>query len=136
MSSIVWAAVLIGLVLLAVALIATRSADDGQASRITALLQPDGDGSVDSSLLEDPMARLVGVVVVVLLAGIGLVFGLGGEHLELGALVLVLVAALFAGSYVAVEKRRLSPAAAMLVSSAIVGATLLLVVVVQLIDGL
>ena len=135
MSSIVWAAVLIGLVLLAVALIATRSADDGQAGRITALLQPDGDGSGDS-LLSDPTARLVGIAVVVLLAGIGLVFGVGGEHLEFAALVLVLVAGLLAGSYVAVEKRRLSPAAAMLVSSAIVGTVLLLIVVAELMEWL
>ena len=135
MSSIVWAAVLIGLVLLAGALVATRSAEHGEADRITALLQPDGDGSGDS-LLSDPTARLVGIAVVVLLAGIGLVFGVGGEHIEFGALVLVLVAGLLAGSYVAVEKRRLSPAAAMLVSSAIVGATLLLIVVVELMDWL
>ena len=136
MSSIVWAAVLIGLVLLAVALVATRSADDGGTDRITALLQPDGDGSGESSLLDDPMARLVGIAVVVLLAGIGLVFGVGGEHIEFAALVLALVAVLFAGSYVAVEKRRLSPAAAMLISSAIVGTVLLLIVVVELMDGL
>lgn len=136
MSSIVWAAVLIGLVLLAAALIATRSADDGWAGRITALLEPDGDGSADASLLSDPTARLVGLAVVVLLAGIGLVFGVGGEHLEFAALVLVLVSGLLVGSYVAVEKRRLSPAAAMLVSSTIFGAALLLIVVVELMDWL
>lgn len=136
MSSIVWATVLIGLVLLAVALVTTRGvASDGYAGRITGLLEPDGNGGASPSLLETPMGRLVGGVVVALVAGGAVVLAVGEDHTLVGALVLVVVAGLFAGSYVAVEQRRLSPAAALLVSAGITGALLVVVVVLELVNA-
>lgn len=135
MSSIVWAAVVIGLVLLTVALVATRSAEGGgYAGRISTLLEPDGGARSEASLVDKPATRLIGGVAVVLLVVGGALVAIGDEHALIGAVTLVLVAALFAGSYVAVEKRKLSPAAALLISAAIVGTYLLLIVVMQLVE--